>query len=40
MRKSAGKIEREWADKLGRRRVEDLRQAIRDLDGLKNRPIS
>jgi len=40
MRKSAGRIEREWADKLGRRRVEDLCQAIRDLDTLENRPTS
>jgi len=34
MVESSGRIEREWAKKLGRRRVEELREAIRDLDTL------
>jgi DNA-binding MarR family transcriptional regulator len=38
MLESAGRIEREWADKLGRRRVDDLRQMIRDLDALESEP--
>lgn len=34
MHESARRIEREWAKKLGRSRVEELRRAIRDLDSL------
>ena len=34
MHESAGRIERDWAKRLGRDRIEELRQAIRDLDAL------